>query len=315
MMKNIMFFLFLFMPVYVFAYKDGCMEHGKYEKLYTVDKRCYVTNEQKKIKPYSAVVALVNGDFIYCTGTVIKFNGKFYLYTAKHCTDNNGDNIADDTLQIKTQTGKKITVYRNNVGSYDIKNDEKLYGDWAVYSIKQTDLVAVETTTREKIDLYSYFARLIGYGALKIMSDDEINKFKSNYITYLKNLGGGFVTDEDIKKYPMLYGITKNGGIRKSNDLVKVFLDNMEHDYWLDLFANHELKYSMCRYWANGGIGDGCQAWSGNSGGGIFDIEDNLMAIITRATVEIGGLKHASAKQNSRSSPTSISLLKKVESK
>ena len=312
MMKNIMFFLFLFMPVYVFAYKDGCMEHGKYEKLYTVDKRCYVTTEQKKTKPYSAVVALVDGDFTYCTGTVIKFNGKFYLYTAKHCTDNDGDNIADDTLQIKTQTGKVVTVYKNNLGSYDIKNDEKRYGDWAVYSIKQTDLVAVETTTREKIDLYPYYARLIGYGTLKIMSDDEINKFKSNYITYLKNLG---VTDEDIKKYPRLYGITKNGGIRKSNDLVKVFLDNMEPGYWLDLFANHELKYSMCKYWANSGTWDGCQSWSGNSGGGIFDIENNLMAIHIAGSGEIGGLEHASAKQDSRSDPTSISLLKKVESK
>lgn len=300
------------MPVYVFAYKDGCMEHGKYEKLYTVDKRCYVTNEQKKTKPYSAVVALVDGDFIYCTGTVIKFNGRFYLYTAKHCTDNDGDNIADDTLQIKTQTGKVVTVYKNNLGSYDIKNDEKHYGDWAIYSIKQTDLVAVETTTREKKDLYSYYARLIGYGALKIMSDDEINKFKSNYITYLKNLGE---TDEDIKKYPQLYGITKNGGIRETNDWVNVFLGNMEPDYLLDLFANHELKYSMCKYWANSGIGDGCQAWPGNSGGGIFDIEDNLMAILTRVFADIGGLEHASAKQNSRSNPTSISLLKKVESK
>ena len=37
-------------------------DHCTNPKEYTIDKRCYVTDEQKKEKPYNAVVALVHDD-------------------------------------------------------------------------------------------------------------------------------------------------------------------------------------------------------------------------------------------------------------
>ena len=36
-----------------------------------------------------------------------------------------------------------------------------------------------------------------------------------------------------------------------------------------------------------------CQGWGGNSGGGIFDENGNIMAIVTLGNYQIGGAEHA----------------------
>ena len=51
MRRIILFLLFLAVPVNLLA-EDACTNPDKY----TIDKRCYVTDEQKKEKPYNAVV-------------------------------------------------------------------------------------------------------------------------------------------------------------------------------------------------------------------------------------------------------------------
>ena len=111
-MKKIYFSLFLlFVPFLSMADlpmipEDGCSASASHynpalptipiSRLYTIDRRCYVTDEQKKNSPYNAVVALIDneGD-AYCTGTVMKqlSTGKLYVRTAKHCVIDNFDNI------------------------------------------------------------------------------------------------------------------------------------------------------------------------------------------------------------------------------
>ena len=92
-MKKIFLFLsfLLYLPC-VAPGADHCTDPDKY----TVDKRCYVTDEQKKEKPYNAVVRVGSG----CTGIIIEKNGVPFLLTAKHCTDPDNDHLPNDTLTV-----------------------------------------------------------------------------------------------------------------------------------------------------------------------------------------------------------------------
>ena len=86
-MKRIfMFLLLMIFSTTCFALDDACTKPSAY----TMDKRCYVKSSDKTKKPYNAVVSLagIDGKF-FCTGTIVKYNNKLYLYTAKHCTDVN----------------------------------------------------------------------------------------------------------------------------------------------------------------------------------------------------------------------------------
>ena len=90
-MKKIILLFLLFMPFCSWA-GDICTN----PEAYTVDKRCYVTEEQKKEKPYNAVATFILADGrTHCSGTIVKRQGLtqddvgYFLYTAKHCVDSN----------------------------------------------------------------------------------------------------------------------------------------------------------------------------------------------------------------------------------
>ena len=131
-MKKILipFLLGLCLPVVSWGYDDSC----SYPDKYTVDKRCYVTEEQKKEHPYNAVVSIVGEEL--CSGVVVnRKDGDLYVYTAKHCvSDKNG--IPKSTVDIKTQDGKIITVEIIMVGKYKPagENDEIYYVVPDIYS-------------------------------------------------------------------------------------------------------------------------------------------------------------------------------------
>ena len=61
--------LLFLMPFVAMAADDHCTKPDEY----TIDKRCYVTDEQKSQKPYNSVVQVIipdkNG---ICTGTIVK---------------------------------------------------------------------------------------------------------------------------------------------------------------------------------------------------------------------------------------------------
>ena len=107
------------MPRFVFC-ADYCTDPDKY----TVDKRCYVTEEQKQEIPYKAVVKVNR-----CTETIVKKDGGFFMYTAKHCTDADIDNIADDQLTISLQNGISLPVKKYMLGEYDLEKDSNVSGD------------------------------------------------------------------------------------------------------------------------------------------------------------------------------------------
>lgn len=299
MKKYIIISLLLFIPSLAMA-----ADHCTNPKEYTVDKRCYVTDEQKKTKPYNAVAALINGDSVYCTGTIVKGkNGKPYLYTAKHCTQDK-DKAVKPSLQIKLQDGRKLEVTKNKVGNYD--KDNNFAGDWAIYSIKQSNIPMVEETTKIKIGLapfhIPYDAKVVGYGALGIMSDKEISEFRNKYIKYLKDK-----KNVETEETEASYGF-RDGGIYYRNAYVQDFVHS--NKAYLKTSDVRKLKVSICKYLSTGRA-KGCQVWSGNSGGPIFDSDNKIMGIQTRARLIIGGSHHAD-KQNGRSSYSegSVNLLK-----
>lgn len=281
-------------------------DHCTNPKEYTVDKRCYVTDEQKKEKPYNAVVALVDESGPYCTGTIVKGkDGKPYLYTAKHCT-NDGKDLVSSTLRIKLQNGIKLDVYKNNVGNYEFESEENKKGDWAVYSIKKTDVPTVEKTTKIYIGLapydIPYDAKVVGYGALEIMSDKEISEFRNRYIKYLKDK-----KNVEAQGTEESYGFS-DGGIYYNNAYVQDFVYS-NTTYW-KTSDYRKLKVSVCKYLSTGRE-KGCQTWGGNSGGPIFDSDNKIMGIHTRGNSIIGGNHHAN-KENWWTSvhTTSVNLLK-----
>ncbi len=269
---------------------DHCTNPGEY----TIDRRCYVTDEQKTQKPYNAVV-MVQGHGV-CTGTIVKGeDDKPYLYTAKHCLgytikfNEEGEYAAPISTTIKLQDGSFVKAKPYSVGGGnmdeekdDIARDEN---DWGVFKFKEEDeeklkSIAVEKST-EKLDPDSYMfadinTRVVGYGTLKIMSDKEIKNLKKAYIKYLK---------ENKISY-------SDGGIIDD----AIYTENKYADKFLkeeDVFTDEEnLKVSECLYGAYGGRG--CQGWGGNSGGPVFDTANKIMAIVTKGGLYIaGGHNHA----------------------
>ena len=246
-MKILLSFLSL-MIIPTFCLADACTDPENY----TIDKRCYVTEEQKQEKPYNAVVGLFSDiifDDITCTGTIVRRDNKLYLYTAKHCTDS-------DKQYIKLQTGKKLKTYKYEVGNFDKRmySFDDVQNDWAIYEIKEeTKYIPSVNITEYKNTSYEQQWRdvaLIGYGSLKIMSDKEFREFKEYYKKYLEKKG------------------LKNGDYSMIQNKPKM----------RDIFNDKSLKVSFCKYSSAGYVND-CQAWKGNSGGGLFDKYGNLMGI------------------------------------
>ena len=295
-MKRIFaFLLLLLVPNVVLA--DACTDPENY----TIDKRCYVTEEQKQEKPYNAVVALLdNHDRIYCTGTIVNNGDILYLYTAKHCTDVNGNNMPDSDLLISLQDGTTDFAEISKVGNYDIDADKKFSGDFAIYKLHSDSYPYVLISDKPRIGVgpltANYDARLVGYGKLKIMSDNEIEEYKQKYIKHLQDEKGVKSEGTEAK-----YGFY-DGGIYHSmgNPYVVNFLEDMAKNNWWyynDIFQNYELKVSKCKYSSNGKKIN-CQAWGGNSGGPIFDADGKIMGIVTRSSTMVGGKHHAGAKKD-----------------
>ena len=291
------------------AEDDSC----SYPEQYTVDKRCYVTEAQKNQKPYNAVVAFVapiaedsdpkflnNTD---CTGTVIKIDNKLYVFTAKHCVLSYSGNALSYTT-VKTQDGDRFPVDINNSSNIHLGTNEVIAaylgvmsgGDWAIYSVpdEYKHIASTSISQKTRTATGAHDALVVGYGGLKVMSDAEIKEYKRRYIQYLKEEKGSLVAalGKGAMYYPGL------GSVRVNENLLEntfpSYLYDTDNSYYEDLFGNKRLKVSKCKY-TEVGIMSGCQAWGGNSGGGVFDNDGNLMAILTAGSPLIGGYRHAKA--------------------
>lgn len=264
----------LFLTPFVAMAADHCTNPNEY----TIDRRCYVTDEQKTQKPYNAVVK-VDGRNGTCTGEVIKGeDGKTYLYTAKHCADSEikhndiEEFEAATDLSIRSQNGLYVKVKPYVLGG-DTAENTGTEDDWAVYEFKNDDEKNFKSVALEKSSKTESDVKVVGYGGLKVMSDKEISDLHMSYINYLKG--------EEIVGFYEDFLVS-------SNKTVLEFIKNMP-----EFNDDDNLKLSKCRYYSGYLGGVGCQGWQGNSGGPVLDTEDKVMAIITRGVNAVGGSSHA----------------------
>ena len=294
-------------------------------KDFTIDKRCYVRNFQKKIKPYNAVVKVSSPDGGWCSGTIVKNpNGKLYLYTAKHCVINAGF-VPANGVWVTTQENKDFVADKYRVGNYNKDKEKKgVYaGDWALYSVpggyEDINWTSISNNfdtpdaisygdgygvlkADEDIEKHGnvsfsmpYEATQIGYGALKIMSDAEIGEFKQKYIDYLEKEKG---IKSDGTEW--LYGFDfDDGGLYVGGEdwfgygyNFLSYLAKKDYAYYKDTFVDRYLKQSECTY-TSSGVRLNCQGWGGDSGCGVFDRVGNLMGIHNTGSGTIGGSNHA----------------------
>lgn len=327
--------MMMLLPTVCFGQGDACTRPEEY----TVDRRCYVTNQQKQERPFNAVVGLVGTDGkVFCTGTIVEYKKKLYVFTAAHCVDYDHNQQPDNTITVKLQDGRVFVANQVSVSDYftqpEIDTDDEhrkeimelLWDirkrDWAIYSITKNDttIPAVSATGQMKIDVHylinpDYDALSVGYGSLKIMSDQEINDFKQRYIKFLDKIPltnrekwdklpddlrrtfnniEQYRTDQENAPDELMaeLGFTQDG-IRTIAPSVSLFLVTNKK-YYHDIFMNPELKVSECALGSDG-ISKNCQTWGGDSGGGIFDRWGNLMGIHTEGSRVIGGKGHAAA--------------------
>jgi len=293
-MKNILLLLSIFISTTSFGepqLRDGCTENGKYASKYTIDKRCYLTDEQKQQSPYNSVVVILNDKLhVHCTGTIVKKDEQLYIYTARHCVDTNNDNKPDLSFYAAHEDAYVVQPTELvGVGNHKLKNTQSKVdlGDWAIYKIKETDVPFVELTDKHNgiigkleaikeqsfVDLVRYGAnfdaRIVGYGSLAIMSDNDIAIFKQKYIDALAKNN---LQDNHFNLTQRI-----NMGNQQVVDVVYHMLTKRE---WLNIFDNQDLKVSYCHFTTDGTM-IGCQGWNKNSGSPVFDNQNRLMGIAT----------------------------------
>lgn len=258
---------------------DGCSDPDKY----TIDRRCYVSASQRSTPPYSSVVALIeNGNFVYCTGTIVRHQKKLYMITARHCAVDR-KNIPYATINIKTSSGKIIAVHKHKLGD----NVMDFLGDWAVYTVPESDEVPHVQIARAPrgSSIVNYDVRVIGHGALRVMSDTEIGELKEKYVQYLKEHNPTSPEIEEMSSEASTFGVYMPDGAS--------FIRQLDSAYRNDILRDTaNLKESRCRYSSDGILTD-CQAWSGNSGGGVFNVSGDTMGVMTHGSGFIGGRYHA----------------------
>ena len=262
MMKRLgVFFCLLFLqmvsvaeplPYGPYQIYDGCIENGKYKSKFTIDRRCYVTPEQKKQSPYNATVALLNkyGE-VYCSGTIFRDNQNdttlakgLYLYTAAHCVPDK-----PETKKIRLQDGSEMFVEKVNVSSHVDKYSDN-NGDWAVYKIPESEQnVLPFVDIGYGIDPASSQLNVVGHGGLAIMSDENIRAIKEDYVAFLIEFIYTKLTTDPVfvANYEMQSaGFSKEEEDRYFSDILEQAeqhpeTTNLNKDY-LVLYPKEELK-------------------------------------------------------------------------
>ncbi len=301
-MKLLIASLLFLVPTLATA-RDRCTNPSEY----TIDRRCYVTDAQKQIKPYNAVAGLITGDSApYCSGTVVRGKDKLYVVTAKHCVLDSENNISE-TLMVVMPDNRKFNVRRVDVGHYVLDDNDTRGGDWAIYEFEHSDIDIPYVNLTDGQGLFLDQARSLGYGGLRIMSDSEITTFKNKYWEYLR--GTSNTASSEYRLSQIIDGVVIDNS-KLLGDYVK---KTMTFDGAQTLFRDTKnMKISTCTYTRDGEL-QGCQSWGGDSGGGVFDDENELMGIVSSSHMTIGGAAHALSKGNVNLQPSSPWNNKKID--
>lgn len=283
---------------------------------YTLDKRKYIDNTTWATEPYSYVLKMQikGGAAPICTANMIGER----IVTAKHCIVNKDlSNVV-----FIAYNGRKISAKPNPITGNYVENDPSTYtGDWAVLTPSAKDMDFVK---KHSLDMFGdsvpamsvIFNKVsyLGFGALKIMSDQEIAKFQRAYYSYLYD---NLQKKEFIDKENFVKGMIKTRPtIDMQTKTAKGFLKKMS-DYGVDsnIFRDTpRLKESVCKTNKNPNATLSltnlqCQSWGGNSGGGLYMVGNardvtgkiqpdatfpNFVGLHTRGYRKIGGKAHAS---------------------
>ena len=271
-------------------------DHCTNPSAYTIDKRCYVTAEEKAQKPYNTTVALIDhtDNTPMCTGTIIRIQDMLVVYTAAHCIV--FDEHKAEKITIRLQDGREFIASYNNSGNFVLPPETEMTEeeleewmiehnphDWAIYNIPEQYYNNIPYTliTNNYHSNALHNATVVGYGSLKIMSDNDIKDFKQKYIDYLN----GRPQNDD-------YGFV-NDNIATNDPVVLNFLYEHQSDISDVIFNdNIKLKQSKCEYGGEFNAKN-CQAWGGNSGGPVYDNNNHIMGIVTLVYPFIGDTQHA----------------------
>lgn len=253
---------------------DRCIESGKYANEYTIDRRCYVTDEQKQQHPFDTVVKIQTKRG-QCTGVIVKNpkdNKELYIITASHCVPNAlEDNMVylpngavrfkqPDKRYVTLQNGRQLDthiIYSGTV-SYSkngVVSDQNIQNehDFAILKIDDKDITNIPFANISTINREDN-VNVIGYGAAVILSNKQIGALKKTFISFLKKNSDAL----SIPKYAeQLYSIMPSmPDILKASFGCKIPTKDPSFNYK-----------------------NGCQIWSGNSGGPVFDTQGNAVAI------------------------------------
>lgn len=245
---------------------------------YTIDRRQYVSDFLWSKEPYKYVLKVFDKqrNTVMCTANMV--GGK--IVTARHCIQGsplkNFEFIAFD--------GRRMTASFS-----DTQTD---YSDWdSYYSLSEDYVVLIPDKSSQNFvadnsintmnDYHMNNAFIsVGCGALKVMSNEEISKFKSAYMDFLADIDSSFgetVIDddtinltymlsdafyEDINPYLKKYGLVNSD---------KLFHDsnNIKFSVCGDVNLKDDLEFGL--------IIGACQGWHGDSGGGLYSVPGELV--------------------------------------
>ena len=270
----VVFVLMTMIPSMCWALSDACTN----PKEYTIERRCYLTDDAWQHAPYKHVLKMwrkADGK-VYCTANMAFGQ----IVTARHCIE--GYNVSD--LKFIAFDGREITV------KYVGYENEFAYGKHNPFidivfltpSEKDADFVKSNSiNTAESINSVTSGSFVsVGCGALKILSDKEIDLFQRAYAEFLNNTGSrntesGQLISEDGKTVKLLL---ERGFYEKINPyLIKYGLGTAE-----DIFTNDgkNIKASLCNgfEWPprDRKLDGHCQGWKGDSGGGVFRVSNGV---------------------------------------
>lgn len=275
LIKTISSLLFMFIPIICFGFEDSCTN----PKDYTIDRRCYVSDETWAKLPHKYVLKMYDKeiDLVFCAANMV--SGK--IVTAQHCfNDRDLKNVEFIAFDGTIITAEKLNIYTDEWGF-----SPDFWDDWAVLTPKpefksfvtDNSIYNIKDISNDSQQTYI----TIGCGGLKILSDEEIEKFKNTYTEFLKNntkykesSAFGDFTDEatvDITTAIMKHDFLED---------IEPYLQKTGMGTSQDIFVDsNNLKLSVCDTALEyEGIEDKnwgfsrCQSWHGNSGGGMYGV-------------------------------------------
>ena len=307
------FLLIAMLPINLLA--DACTNPDEY----TIDRRCYVDGATWAKEPYKHVLKMGDrtGD-PWCTANMVA--GR--IVTAKHCVlDKDLNNVkftAFDGTEIyvdpMAESGSYYTE-KQVIDGEEVKEEYNFEGDWAVLTPKSVYQKFVTDNSIYNVNgglgplgsslagaAFNVDFAVIGFGALKIMSDKEIKNFRRAYVDFLYDNGLYDDTEDKIHKLHGKYPIDqaeKRDHIKHKmfKEVVTVdvsddswgqsffwygaeYMEKYGLDRWIIDMDTDKLKVSYClNKWDKDKWGDyqGCQSWGGNSGGGAYSVADSSL--------------------------------------